>query len=664
MEVHKAPGTIRIFIFGESAALGDPAPNYGAGRYLQALLENRFPAKKFEVINTGITAINSHAILPIARECARYDGDFWLVYMGNNEMVGPFGAATVFGSQAPPLAMVRLNLALQNTRLGQLFTSLARKFARRSKDSQAWHGMEMFLENRIPPNDPRRTAVYHSFEQNLKDILSAGSKAGAKVIVNTVAVNLKDSPPFASLDVTNLAPAQRDSFTAALAAATNALAQNRFAEATQDYQNAERLSPASADVQYGLGQCALALTNLTEARKHFQLACDDDTLPFRTDDTLNSVLTKAVDRFHSANVTLCDAAGLLASNTPSQIPGAESFYEHVHFNFDGNYRLARLWADSIRNAFSPGQRAGEKPQWASQEQCERLVGLTDWNRVAVYEEVQRRLGQPPFTSQANQSQRLASLRASIDALHHQLASAPTNEPRQVYLEALQRAPEDYRLHENFAVFLESIHALPEATTERRKIRELTPDYYFSEYSLGMVLKEQGQLAEAADCFKKAIGLNPYQGELYLQLGITLARQSQWQPAFDAFQKARQLSPNEPRALLYSAEVLGKLGRQPEAVDLLEMAVRLHPDYWEAHYRLGEDLARREDITGAANQFSEVLRLNPTYLKARLNLGIALLKLGRLDQAETEFDEALRLDPQNQTAAQLKRQVQQQRLHAP
>jgi len=40
--------------------------------------------------------------------------------MGNNEMVGPFGAATVFGAKAPPLGFVRLNLAIQKTRVGQL----------------------------------------------------------------------------------------------------------------------------------------------------------------------------------------------------------------------------------------------------------------------------------------------------------------------------------------------------------------------------------------------------------------------------------------------------------------------------------------------------------------------------------------------------------------
>jgi len=34
------------------------------------MLQDRLPGTRFEIVNTGITAINSHAILPIARDCA------------------------------------------------------------------------------------------------------------------------------------------------------------------------------------------------------------------------------------------------------------------------------------------------------------------------------------------------------------------------------------------------------------------------------------------------------------------------------------------------------------------------------------------------------------------------------------------------------------------
>ena len=63
MEAEKPAGVCRIFIMGESAALGDPDPSYAAGRYMSALLSDRFPGRRFEVVNVSITAINSYAIL-------------------------------------------------------------------------------------------------------------------------------------------------------------------------------------------------------------------------------------------------------------------------------------------------------------------------------------------------------------------------------------------------------------------------------------------------------------------------------------------------------------------------------------------------------------------------------------------------------------------------
>ena len=140
MSARKPPGTFRIFIFGESAALGDPKPAYSAGRYLQALLRERFPERRFEVVCAAMTAINSHAILPIAQECARQSGDLWIIYMGNNEMVGPFGAVTIFGSQGLPVTYVRLILAMRQTRLGQSLLAMGRKLS--ATPNTGRHGAE------------------------------------------------------------------------------------------------------------------------------------------------------------------------------------------------------------------------------------------------------------------------------------------------------------------------------------------------------------------------------------------------------------------------------------------------------------------------------------------------------------------------------------------
>jgi tetratricopeptide (TPR) repeat protein len=655
MPAKKAPDTIRIFILGESAALGDPRPNFGAGRYLETLLRARFPEEKFEVVNTGITAINSHAILPIARECVRHEGDVWIVYMGNNEMVGPFGAATVFGAQAPPLRLVRLHLLLQKTRVGQLFGALVDKLRHGSSGTAGWRGMEMFRGNQVPPNDPRKEMVYRNFSQNLKNLLRAGRDSGAMIVLNTVAVNQKDCPPFASLSVSNLPPVQGAAFEKLYKEAAGARENGDFAEAASQFEAAAGICPQSADLQYRLGECLLHLTNSAAARQHFQLSVDDDALPFRADSRINDLLTDAGRRFAGQNLIFCDAAAALASAAPEGISGAESFYEHVHLNFTGNYLLARTWAGQIQNQLAARLPHAAAADWLSQEQCERLLGFTDWNRISVLEEVARRIQEPPFTDQLDNGRRLAALNKQISECRARIGSTPTAQAVQVYESALAGRTEDYRLHENFAEFLEATHD-PQATPERQKVCELIPYSYFPFYRLGLDLEDQSRLVEALEAFKQAAALRPAQSEVRLQLGTVYARQGEWATALEELERARQLSPDDPHVYLYCGEVLWKLNRRLDSIARLREAIQLRPDYWEAHYRLGNELAQQEEVSAAAAEFEQVLRINPDYVKAHANLGVALYKLGRVNEALEQFDEVLRLDPQNRQALEFKQQA--------
>jgi len=192
MPVKKPANTYRIFLFGESAAQGDPDPTFGAGRYLQVLLRERFPGTDFEVVCVAMTAINSHAVLPIARECTHLDGDLWVIYMGNNEMVGPYGASTIFGPKAPPLSLVRASLAVRSTRTGQLLDQLLQKIHGKDSAQKTWSGLGMFKEQQLRWNDPARSRAYRNFAANLEDILKAGDSAGVPIVLSTVAVNLRD----------------------------------------------------------------------------------------------------------------------------------------------------------------------------------------------------------------------------------------------------------------------------------------------------------------------------------------------------------------------------------------------------------------------------------------------------------------------------------------
>lgn len=656
MRARKPPGVYRIFLLGESAALGDPRPAFGPGRYLQALLRERFPSARFEVVCVAMTAINSHALLPIARECARHQGDLWIIYMGNNEMVGPFGAVSVFGPQAPRAAFVRLGLAIQRTRLGQALVALGRRLRGRSSEESSWAGMEMFLKSQIAPEDRRKETVYQNFRENLDDILQVGLRSGAKVVLSTVAVNLKDCPPFASWPDTNLPAADRAACVQLSAEASAAEAQDRFADAAQLSERAARLDSRSAAWQFRWAEDLLRLTNATAALPHFAASRDLDALPFRADSRINALIQAAGQQPAGAHLLFCDAVGSLASASPEGIPGAESFYEHVHLNFDGNYRLARAWANEVERFLPAALTNGASADWATQDVCERRLGLTDWNRVAVIQDVIRRMHQPPFTGQSNRARRLASLQAWEQAVRQRMDTNAAARARAVYLAALKQAPDDHRLHENFAEFLEAVGDLPLATAEWQQVCDLIPQHHLAFFQVGRLSARQGRMAEAETALRRAVTLRPDLSAGWFELGRLHAAEGRFAVALADFERSRRLVPQYDRVYYEIGLVYSKLNRGAEAINSFRQALRLDPNSWEARSRLGEELAFAGQVAAARSEFEQVIRLKPDYALAHLNLGVALFKLRRVGEARQQFAEALRLDPQNQRAADYLRQL--------
>jgi tetratricopeptide (TPR) repeat protein len=619
LEADKAPNAYRIFVMGESAAVGDPDPAYGAPRYFQVLLRERFPALHFEVVNVAITAVNSHAILPIARECARRQGDLWILYMGNNEMVGPFGAASVFGSQAPPWPLVRLSLGLQRTRIGQELMALARRFQEKKPSAGSWGGLEMFLENRIRPDDPRKEIVYRNFKRNLHDILRAGLDSGTKIILNTVAVNLQDCPPLASVTATNLSATQKAQNDQFYAEGCKSEQEGQFAQAAQFLAQAAKIDPNRADAQYHWGESLLRMTNLAEAREHFALARDLDALPARTDSRINDMIRQAARELAAPGLVLFDAPAVLASNSASGICGEETFYEHVHFNFDGNYRLARAWAEQVEGLLPANVRQSAAPSWLSQEICERRLGLTDWNRRNDLVEILRRRQRPPLQQQDNNAQQSQRLREEINYLSWRMDPGGAAAARAIYLDAIARAPEDFDLYSNYADFLESIGAVKEALAQWQTLQELMPSYYLAYFQEGRLLEREGELTTARSSFVQALALHPDMAAAWYELSNIDASQSRFDSALQEVDRAAQLEPAQGVFRACAGKLLSKMNRHQDAIARFRQAVAVQPDYLDGHISLGAELAADGKSADAKNEFLAVLRLDPANKTARAYL---------------------------------------------
>ena len=432
----KPPGTYRIVILGESAAMGDPDFAYGFGRYLEVMLRERFPNIKFEVVNTGMVAINSHVSLIIARELAAYQPDLYLVYAGSNEVVGPYGPGTVLTNTSMNPAVIQASIFARSSRIGQLLTESG-------KPPGDWRGMEMFLNKQVRASSPRLPPAYRNFERNLREIAKIGSDAGARVLLSTVAVNLRDCAPFASLHRQNLPPDLLRTWTDLLRRAEALDLAGSSSEALQLYLDAAKIDDQYAELQFRIARCLWALGDYTAAKQRYELARDLDTLRFRADSVINDVI-RTVASTSGPRVQLLDTSALFASESHNGIIGGELLYDHVHLTPLGSYLLARSVFARVASTLPEAAQTLDPP---TQADCERLLALTAHDRARVAGEMVQRLQKPPFTTQLNHAEQLQRLL---------LRSTSTETPQDTFAQyqwAIAQHPDDLALHYKFAFFL-------------------------------------------------------------------------------------------------------------------------------------------------------------------------------------------------------------------
>ncbi len=437
----KPSGTYRIFVLGESAAMGDPDPAYSFSRYLQIMLRERYPSMKFEVVNVGMVAINSHVLLSMARQLAGYKPDLFILYAGSNEVVGPYGPGTVLtgSSMSPPV--IRASIWARSSRIGQLLTSAG-------KPRSEWRGMEMFLDKQVRADSPRMEPAYRNFESNLREIVAVAQKGGKQVLLSTIATNLRDCAPFASLHRVGLTPDELRLWSSQVqqgAALENA---GSFGEALKTYDAAAKIDDQYAELQFRIARCAWALGDYAAAQEHYVRARDLDTLRFRADSRINEII-RSVATSSGSNVQFLDTQVLFASESHFGVTGSELIYDHVHFTPLGNYLLARAAFQKIANLLPPAARnptGGVEP--LSEFECERLLALTGHDRARVASEMIDRLQRPPFTNQLNHAQQVQSLMFR--------ATGSTETPQDTvaqYQSAIAQSPDDLTLHYKFGLFL-------------------------------------------------------------------------------------------------------------------------------------------------------------------------------------------------------------------
>jgi tetratricopeptide (TPR) repeat protein len=506
----------------------------------------------------------------------------------------------------------------------------------------------MFLDQVLAGDDPKRSVVHTHFGANLRDMVEAGVNSGAQVLLCTVAVNLTDCPPFASLHGESLTLRDLEAWTNHVDKAIETQAAGQWNEALNHFGQAAALDPDFALLRYRQGLTALALTNTPLAREQLQAACDVDALPFRTDSELNAVTRAVAQEYADRGVSLVDTEQLLNATAPA---GHNLFLDHVHFDLPGNELMGRLLAAQVVEHLPESLQSEAAAGFESTETVARRLALTDWNRVAILENMLQRLQEPPFSGQINYRSRNEWLAGRIATLRDGLHPRYYLDAEDLYLEAIQRDADDPFLHKNFAAFLEATDDLNRAVETWQRVSELLPEDPLPWFEQGRLLVRLGELERAHEALDRCLEIRSDLDEARLEIGQLLFRQRKHAEALVVYEDLRRRNPGNARVLRHMADPLGALERRREVIDCLTEAVRLKPGYWEARYLLGVELGLKGDFRSAQEQFAKVVSQRPDFILARVNLGVSYVRSGKLREARQQFVETLRLEPQNATARQ-------------
>lgn len=637
----------RILVFGGSAAMGDPEPAYGLPRMLKIVLQERCPQFQFEVVNCAVTAINSHVVKHIVHDSRLIDADAWVVYMGNNEVHGPFGAGTIFGEKGRPLWMNEATLAFQRSSFGQW--AVAMRGDGQSGVPQDWGGMKMFLDQHVRYDSPELEGVYANFQHNLNAVISLATRHDVPVVVSTVVSNLRDFVPFVSVHRQSLTQDEMKAWTDLYENGIRLQAMGDITAALDHFDAAAKIDSTFAELEFRMGQCHMAKGDSSAARACFVAARDHDALRFRADSRINAIIRSFAN--HSG-VDIIDAVEHLNRLSPDGIVGNELLHEHVHLSFRGNYELAKLLAAQIvrQQGWSTAQH--EDDAGPSIELCRDGLVFSTFHQLQIKREMRDRLAAPPFADQSSFARRDAELAREIDGLARMLTPELGQSTLKQFEAAIAKDPEDWVLRRQLAVLLDSIGDLPRAKAEFDRIVQVIPHHAESHFRLGALCSRMKDYASGEVSLRRAIELRPDFARAWNSLGICLSHLGRLDECYICFAEAIRLRPRFAEPYVNWGLVLANQDEAEMAMEKYRAALDADNSYLPAHQQLGRALVAAQDFASALPHFAAIASARSDDVQAHLELGLLSLRLpDQIDQAKRSLQRALQLDPDNQLATE-------------
>jgi len=493
----KQAGAFRVVVLGGSSTAGFPYQWYdGFPAALERRLQSHIPGRPVDVVNLGMTAVNSYTLWDISRHVVDMDPDAVVIYAGHNEFYGALGVGNTAASAPKGVWFGRMQLLLKRS---ALYTLLERAILGPPDYGLGPQANERTMMAKVVQNaaisfeGEDYKAGIEQFRSNMDDVLDTFSSAGIPVFAGTLVANLSGQEPLS-----------RD--TAAMDA---------FAE----------------------GQELQARNRGDAARAAFQRALDLDGIRFRASSDINTEIASWNER---DGVTVVDMQHVFDGQSESGIPGFDLFTDHLHPTLEGYDLMARAFFGAITRLPALGHDlAPISIPWETHAGTDPM----SISQAAIL--IDRLLADYPFQAEASAEDvaatyaRLLAARRSSGRLGDSLAVAVLT----------GGVPTQQGLYEGVRISL----ARADTSSALRYYRSLLNWQPFNEalmreaVALGLNTPAQDPLVEQLALFAGARHSDAY---FWNALGVTQLRQNRLPSARSALTVAEALNPSSP-VMLYN-----------------------------------------------------------------------------------------------------------------
>lgn len=523
----KSPNSFRVFVLGGSSAAGYPYMPLGSfSRYIRQRLEHNYPQTKVEVINIGLTAVNSYTIRDFIPGVIEQNPDLVIIYAGHNEYYGALGVGSM-ESLGKSRSFINLVLYLNKYKTTQLVRDFISWFSTQiASETESKTGTlmsRMAMDQEIVFNSEVYELGIEQFAGNISESLEMLSKANINVIMGTLVSNLSDQIPFIS-------------------------------KAAEDL-------PSANDV-YSTAKKYLNDGLIEKADSLFRYAKDLDLLRFRAPEKINKTILSFADRY---NIPVVNLDSIFSKYDPVGIIGDNLMTDHLHPTLDGYMLIGK----SFYNVMIEEKYLPDGLPSISNLDKQDSITIADYrfsklDSVIADFKIKQLKNDWPFINRQRKlsNEKLLMPKTYIDSLAYQYLT-----DKKAWLDIQREAASYYLKTNQINLFINQTKVL----THQYPVL-----YELNNYAANNLL-QRGFIDEAFYFINRRYHLSP-DAFSSKWLGIILLSKENYNDAINYLEESLRYNVNDEQVLYNLAGAYSQVKEYDKALDKVKQALLIKPDY--------------------------------------------------------------------------------------